>query len=193
MRNFVKSLALGAALFAAPLSASAAETYTFDPHHTSVIWSAVHFGASAPHGIFSNIEGELALDEAAPEKSTFKVTIPTDKVATGIEKFDGHLKSKDFFDVEKHPTATFVSTSVEKTGSKTAKVTGDLTLIGVTKPVVLDVTLNQIAPNPMNNKKTAGFSATTTIKRSEFGMNYAIPGVSDDVTLQIEAEANLKE
>ncbi len=192
MSKLLKSIALGAAIFAAPVfSAQAAETYKFDPHHTSVIWSAVHFGASAPHGIFSNIEGDLILDEAAPAKSSFKLTIPVDKIATGIEKFDEHLKSKDFFNTDKFPTATFVSKSVEVTGAKTAKVTGDLTLVGVTKPVVLDVTLNQIAPNPMNQKKTAGFSATTTIKRSEFGINYAIPGVSDDVKLQIEAEANL--
>lgn len=193
MSNLFKSLILGAAIVAAPFAANAAESYKFDPHHTSVIWSAVHFGHSSPHGIFSNIEGELTLDEAAPAKSSFKVTIPTDKIATGIPKFDDHLKGADFFNVEKFPTATFVSKSVDVTGDKTAKVTGDLTLVGVTKPVTLDVTLNQIAPNPMSGKKTAGFSATTTIKRSEFGINYAIPGVSDDVKLQIEAEANIAE
>ncbi len=88
------------------------------------------------------------------------------------------------------PTAKFVSTKIEKTGDKTAKVTGDLTLVGVTKPVTLEVTFNEKKPNPMSKKESVGFSATTVIKRSEFGINYAVPNVSDDVELQIEAEAN---
>lgn len=183
-------LALTTALGLSSLPAQAADTYTFDPHHTSVIWSAGHNGHSSPHGIFSNIEGTLTLDEAAPENSKLDVTVPVTMVATGIAKFDEHLKSKDLFNVAQFPDAKFVSTKVEKTGDKTAKVTGDLTLLGVTKPVTLDVTLNQIAPNPMNKKQTAGFSATGIIKRSDFGMNYAIPNVSDEVKIQIEAEAN---
>lgn len=186
--RFIRVLALSAALgFTAP--AYAADTYSFDPHHTSVIWSATHFGKSAPHGIFSNIEGTLVLDEAAPEKSTVEVKIPTGMIATGIAKFDDHLKGADFFNVGKFPDATFKSTKVEKTGDKTAKVTGDLTILGVTKPAVLDVTFNDKGPNPMNNKETVGFSATTTIKRSEWGINYALPHVSDDIPLTIEAEA----
>jgi polyisoprenoid-binding protein YceI len=187
--KLIRVLALGAALSFGAAPAFAADTYTFDPTHTSVIWSATHFGKSAPHGIFSNIEGTLTLDEAAPEKSAFDVKIPTGMIATGIAKFDEHLKSPDFFNVEKFPEATFKSTKVEKTGDKTAKVTGDLTLVGVTKPVVLDVTFNDKGPNPMNNKETVGFSATTTIKRSDFGIKYALPHVSDDVPLIIEAEA----
>ncbi len=188
-----KTLTLAAATallaFTAPSASFAADSYKFDPNHTSVIWNATHFGASKPHGIFSQIEGTLTLDQADPAKSSLNVTIPTDKIATGIPKFDEHLKSKDFFNVTEHPTATFVSKKVEVTGKDTAKVTGDLTLVGVTKPVTLDVKLNQIAPNPMNKKETAGFSATTKIKRSEFGIKYAIPGVSDEVDLVIEAEA----
>lgn len=188
--NFGRMLALTALIGFAPLSAHAADNYTLDPHHTSVIWSATHFGYSAPHGIFSNIEGKLVLDEKTPANSTVNVTIPTGMVATGIAKFDEHLKSKDFFNVAEHPKATFVSKKVEKTGDKTAKVTGDLTILGVTKPATLDVTFNHKGPHPMNQKETVGFSATTTIKRSEFGINYAIPGVSDEVKLQIEAEAS---
>lgn len=186
--RFLGIFALGAAIaFSAP--AYAADTYSFDPTHTSVIWSAVHFGKSSPHGIFSNIEGTLVVDEAAPEKSTVDVKIPTGMIATGIETFDNHLKSADFFNVEKFPAATFKSTRVEKTGDKTARVTGDLTLLGVTRPAVLDVTFNDKGVNPMNNKETIGFSATTTIKRSEWGINYALPHVSDDIPLTIEAEA----
>lgn len=176
--------------FLGPVTAKAAETYTLDPTHTTVVWSAEHFGYSKPHGLFPMVEGTLVLDEAAPDKSSVNVTVDTGKIVTGNEKFDGHLKSKDFFDVEKFPKATFVSKKVEKTGDKTAKVTGDLTLLGVTKPLTLDVTYNKSAPNPMSGKPTVGFSATGTIKRSEYGLKYAIPGVSDDVAIVIEAEAN---
>lgn len=190
IRNFAGLMAVTALLsFPLATSSQAAETYKFDPTHTSVIWQAGHLGFSVPHGIFSQIEGTLVLDEAAPAKSTVNVTVNTANVVTGIPKFDDHLKNQDFFNVEKHPTATFVSKKVEVTGEKTAKVTGDLTLVGVTKPVTLDVTFNQKGPNPYSKKETVGFSATGTIKRSEFGINYALPGVTDDVKIQIEAEA----
>lgn len=190
-RKFMTALAASALLLgAAPLtSVQAADTYNFDPAHTSVIWKAGHMGYSFPHGIFSNIEGTLVLDEAALENSKVDVTIPTGLVATGIEKFDGHLKNQDFFDVEKHPSAKFVSTKVEKTGDKTAKLTGDLTILGVTKPVTMDVTFNHKGEHPYAKKQAVGFSATTTIKRSEWGINYGIPHIPDDVPLQIEAEA----
>ncbi len=188
--KFMALLAATAILGLSPLSAHAADTYKMDPNHTSVIWNANHFGHSNPYGIFSNIEGTLTLDEAAPENSKVEVTVPVDKIATGITKFDDHLKGKDFFNVGEFATAKFVSTKVEKTGDKTAKVTGDLTLLGITKPLTLDVTLNQKSPNPMNKKETVGFSATGVIKRSEYGMKYALPNVSDDVKIQIEAEAN---
>jgi len=189
-RAFIPALAVAAVIGLSPLSAhAAAETYAMDTTHTSVIWNVGHMGFSFPHGIFSNIEGTLTLDEAVPENSKVDVTIPMNLLATGIAKFDDHLKNKDFFDVEKHPTAKFVSTKVEKTGDKTAKVTGDLTMLGVTKPAVLDVTLNKIGEHPFSKKKAVGFSATTKIKRSDWGVNYGIPNVPDEVELQIEAEA----
>jgi polyisoprenoid-binding protein YceI len=190
MKNrFIRALPL-IALLAIPNKAQAADTYTFDPSHTSVIWKVAHMGFSAPHGIFSNIEGTLLFDEADVSKSKVDVVVKTDGISTGIKKFDDHLKNADFFDVEKFPEAKFVSTQVKKTGKKTGKVTGDLTLNGVTKPVTLDVTFNKKAPHPMNQKPTVGFSATGVIKRSEFGIKYALPAVGDDVTIQIEAEAN---
>jgi polyisoprenoid-binding protein YceI len=105
------------------------------------------------------------------------------------EKWDTHLKSPDFFNVEKFPTMTFKSTKIEKTGEKTGKITGDLTLLGVTKPVTLDVTFNNAAKHPMADEYHAGFTAEGTIKRSAFGMNFGVPMVGDDVKIHINVEA----
>ena len=189
--NFIRSL-MAAALLSLPfaLPANAAETYKLDPGHSTVIWDAVHFGFSKPHGLFPMVNGTLTLDEKTPVNSKVEATISTAAIVTGNAKFDEHLKSADFFNVAKFPEAKFVSDKVEVTGKDTAKVTGNLTLLGVTKPVTLDVKLNKKDVNPFTKQPTVGFSATTTIKRSEFGINYAIPGVSDDVTIQIESEAN---
>ncbi len=191
MKNTILKVLAVSAISLSALSAQAAETFTLDPSHTNVTWSANHLGFSNPSGKFAKVEGTVTLDEAKPANSKLNVTISTASIVTGIEKFDEHLKSKDFFNAEKFPVATFVSDKVEVTGKDTAKVHGNLTLLGVTKSEVLDVKLNKIGENPMSKKKTAGFSATTTIKRSEFGMGYGIPNVSDDVKIAIEAEATL--
>jgi len=175
-----------------PVAAQAADNYQLDPTHTNIVWRASHFGFSSPSGRFGIKEGTLSLDEATLEKSTINVTIDAASLVTGIDKFDDHLKSEDFLDTSKFPDATFKSTKVELAAGKNhATVTGDLTLHGVTKPVTLDVTLNKQGDHPMNQKKTVGFSATTTIKRSEFGIDKYAPGVSDEVVITIEAEASI--
>jgi len=175
--------------YASPVFA-AVENYTLDPSHTNIVWFANHFGFSNPSGKFATVEGKLALDEAKPANSKVNVTVSLASVLTGVPKLDDHLRSDAFFDVAKFPTATFASDKVDVVG-KTAKVHGNLTLHGVTKPVTLDVALNKIGDSPITKKKTAGFSATTVIKRSDFGINYALPGVADDVKLTIESEATL--
>lgn len=168
----------------------AAETYALDTNHTNIVWSINHFGFSNPSGKFTKVEGQLVLDEANPANSKVSMTLSPANILTGIDKLDEHLKSKDFFDVEQFPNATFVSTKVALTGKDTAKVTGTLTLHGISKPVTLDVKLNKIGVN-MFNKKTAGFSAFTTIKRSDFGINTYLPALGDDVKISIESEANI--
>ncbi len=180
-------IALFACLFS--LSAQAADSYSFDPSHTNILWHASHFGFSSPSGRFGIKEGTLTLDEAAPEKSSVSVVVDTTDLVTGIAKFDAHLKSADFLDVEKFPTAQFTSTKVEVTGKNTANVYGDFTLHGVTKPVVLQVTLNKMGEHPMSHKQAVGFSASTMIKRSEFGIDKYVPSISDEVQIAIEAEA----
>ncbi len=191
MKRFLLATA-AVVMLSLPAVAHAADSYQFDPMHTNIVWHASHFGFSSPSGHFGIKEGKLVLDEKSPDKSEVNVTIDASSLVTGFDKFDDHLKGEDFLDTAKFPEAVFKSTKVELSGdSKTAKVSGDFTLHGVTKPVVLDVTLNKMGEHPMNQKKTVGFSATTTIKRSEFGIEKYTPGVSDDVTISIEAEASV--
>ena len=185
----MKKLLAALILIATSVSAQAADKYVFDKPHTNVIWSANHFGYSEPFGYFTDIDGSLMIDEKAPENSSVTVTIKTDSLQTPVAKFTEHLKTKDFLDVATYPEAKFVSTKVELTGNNTAKVSGDLTLHGVTKPLVLDVKLNNIGVHPYTQKHTVGFAATANLKRSEYGIQFGIPGISDNVRLLIQTEA----
>jgi len=189
MKPIFKSV-IAASAFAlfASASAFAADVYKFDANHTSVTFQYTHFGFSHPSGKFMNAVGSVSLDKADPSKSSVEVSFDIAGVNTGVAQFDADLKSPAFFDAAKFPTATFKSTKVTPTGKDTAKVEGDLTIHGVTKPVTLDVKLNKIANNMMKNKEDAGFTATATIKRSDFGIGNLVPAVSDQVDLYIEAE-----
>ena len=189
----MKKLLLPIAFILFASSANAADTYTFDPHHTTVVWTANHFGFSNPSGKFSEIEGDLTLDEKNPSKSKVSVTVKMANLFTGYSNFDNHLKGADFFNIEKFTTATFASKKVTITGKNTAKIIGDLTLMNVTKSITLNAKLNKIAVSPITQKRTAGFTATALIKRSDFGINYAIPMVGDNIKLLIEAEAAVVE
>ena len=181
-------LQTAAALLLSSATASAADTFQFDPNHTSIWWHANHFGFSNPAGRFTIQSGDVMLDQANPAMSKVDVVIDVNSLVTGIDKFNTHIKSPDFLDAAKFPTATFRSTKVDVTGKDTAKVTGDLTLHGVTKPETLDVKLNKIGQHPMTQKEAAGFTASAVIKRSDFGVTKYIPGVSDDIRIDIEAE-----
>lgn len=180
-----------AVLFAA--SANAAETYKFDSSHTNINWTANHFGFSNPSGKFFESNGTVTLDEKNPQNSSVEITIKTESLTTGLSKFDSHLKGEDFLNVKKYPTAKFVSKSVTLLGKNKAKVKGEFTLLGTTKPLTLDVKLNKIGINPFTQRKTAGFSASATLNRAEYGIIYGLPGVSDAVKISIEAEAVLEE
>jgi polyisoprenoid-binding protein YceI len=184
-----RRFALASALaLAAP--AAFAGTYTLDPGHTQVVFSWNHFGYSNPTAQFGKIDGTLEFDAASPTKSSVKVTIPLASVNSNVEKLDEHLQAADFFDSAKYPDAVFRSTKVEKgAGENHLKVTGDLSLHGVTKPIVLDVTVNKVGEHPMRKAPAAGFDATATIKRSDFGITKYVPMVSDDIKLHITSEA----
>jgi len=172
----------------------AAGTYAADVNHTQVVWEVDHFGFSKYSGIFGDVTGTLVLDPANPAASKVEVTIPVAKVTTANAALTGHLLREgkdggkpDFFGPAP-ADAKFVSTKVvlDDDGDE-AKVTGNLTLNGVTKPVTLDVDFHGAGDNPYNKKATVGFTAETTIKRSDFGIAFGIPAVSDAVELEIHA------
>ena len=177
------ALATSAPAFAAPVS------YEVDARHTQVLFTYSHFGLSNITGHFGGVTGKIAFDADNPAASSLNVTIPIDTVSTGVAELDEHLESPDFFDAAKYPTATFASTAVTAAGDGKWKVAGDLTMHGVTRPVQLDVTTNFIGPHPRSKAPVAGFDATTTIKRSEFGIDRMIPGVPDEVRIRITLEA----
>lgn len=169
--------------FAAPVS------YKIDPAHTAVAFIVNHVGFSNVIGRFNTVDGDVTFDKDAVEKSVVNVTIDTTSVDTNHAKRDEHLRSPDFFNAKEFPKMTFKSTKIEKTGDKTGKLHGDLTMLGVTKPVVLDVTFNKDGVSPASKLETAGFSARGTVKRTEFGMKYGAPAIGDDIQLLIEVEA----
>ena len=171
------------------LATAAPQTYTLDPSHSQVLFSYNHLGFSTTYGMFSGFEGTVTLDEEDPSASSIDVTIPVDSMITGWDARNGHFLSPDFFNVADAPLATFTTTSVEPTGDMTANITGDITINGVTKELTLEATVNKIGPNPVDQKQTAGVSATGTVLRSDFNLGAFAPAVSDEVELIIEIEA----
>ena len=185
-----KRLTLAAALAAASFAATAAPVaYKMDANHTSVVASWSHFGFSNPIANFGQVDGVINYDPQNVGQSSVNVTIPLAGLDTRVAKFDEHLRSADFFDAAKFPTITFKSTRVEAAGDRKLRVFGDLTIKGITKPAVLDVTINKIGEQPMAKRPAAGFDATTVIKRSDFGVDKYAPNVSDNVTIRITTEA----
>jgi polyisoprenoid-binding protein YceI len=183
------ALLLAGTVFAAPGGASGATTYKIDPNHTNVVAGWNHFGFSHPTASFNQVDGVIVYDAANVAKSSVKVTIPLSGLDTGVADLDEHLRSGDFFDAEKYPTITFTSTRTEAAGENKLRVSGDLTVHGVTRPVVLDVTLNKSGEHPLGKRAAIGFDASTTIKRSEFNVAKFVPNVSDEITIRITTEA----
>ncbi|MDQ3056321.1 MAG: YceI family protein [Pseudomonadota bacterium] len=186
----MKRLILATAFALASLSAIAAPViYTLDPNHTLVLASWNHFGFSNPVANFGQADGKIVYDTANVGASSVQVTLPLAGLNSFVPKFDQHLRSADFFEAAKYPNVTFKSTKVEAAGKGKLKVTGNLTIKDKTRPVVLDVRLNKAAAHPMSKQATIGFDATTTLKRSDFGVGMYAPNVSDEVTLRITTEA----
>jgi polyisoprenoid-binding protein YceI len=195
MRNAFRALALAVALSFASAVQAAPTTYTIDNSHSNVGFSVRHIFSKVP-GSFSKFSGAIVYDPAKPAESSVKAEIDASTINTRQEKRDGHLKTEDFFFVEKYPTITFESTKVTPAGEGKLQVEGNLTMRGVTKPVVLDVTVLGAAQN--EKEAVAGFEAVTKVNRKDFGINWnrALDQggmlLGDEVEIRLDVEAKWK-
>jgi polyisoprenoid-binding protein YceI len=189
----IVALTLHVAAARAEPAAQPAGTYKMDPAHSSLTWKVNHFGLSNYTARFSRFDAILDIDPATPESAKVLVTVDptsirTDYPFTESRDFDKELGDEKFFNAKKFSQITFSSTGVERTGATTARVTGDLTMLGVTKPLTIEVTLNGAKPHPTAGVPALGFSGIAKLKRSDFNMTFMLPLVGDEVTLLIEAE-----
>jgi len=185
----MKKLIIITALACLPLKAVLAADYSIDPGHTYVSFAINHLGFSTMRGKFDRQSGSMQFDPAA-KKASVMIEIDATSIDTGHDKRDAHLQSPDFLNAVENPTITFKSTAVTWNGDKLASVTGDLTILGVSKPVTLTVVAMKCATHPFNKKDTCGFDATGSIKRSDYGVNYGLPAIGEVLDLQIEVEAS---
>ena len=176
----------------APLTASAWDVpsgeYGLDKTHGYITFSYSHLGFSNPHVGFDSFEVSLDADADDPAASKVKVLIDAASINSRVEVFDEHLNGENFFDTATHSEITFASNSITATGENTFDIAGDLTIKGITKPVTLKATINKAADHPMRGVPTIGVTATTEVLRSEWGLAYAVPAVSDEVTIFIDVE-----
>lgn len=193
MQKFIRPLC-AATLLALPFSVSAdlsdvpSGEYTLDSSHGYVTFTYNHLGFSNPRVGFNRFDTKLKLDSSNPERSTVEVTIEASSIDSRVAEFNEHLNGSDFFNTAEYPTITFKSTKVEATGENTFNVTGDLTILGTTKPVTLATTINGAGNHPLRNVPTVGVSASAKLIRSQWGLDAYVPAVSDEVELSIEVE-----
>jgi polyisoprenoid-binding protein YceI len=185
----IRHLILAASLAAAALPLHAT-TYTLEPNYTQGVFRWNHLGFSSPAAQFAQGAGTLEFDRADPARSTVEVTIPLSSLSTGVPDLDEDFRSPSFFDTAHFPIATFKSTKVEKGATmERLKVTGELSLHGVTRPVTLEVTIVKIGTNARTGVPTIGFDAMTTLKRSDFGLGKYVPQVSDAIQMHLTVQA----
>ncbi|NRB18937.1 MAG: polyisoprenoid-binding protein [Rhodobacteraceae bacterium] len=182
-------LAAALATVAATAAVATPEKYVLDSSHSQILFSYNHLGFSTTWGLFSGFEGDVMFDQENPAASSVTVSMPTKSMFTGWEERFGHFMSQDFFGAKDGDLISFTSTGIEVTGDGTAQITGDLTINGTTKPVVLDAILNQSGDHPMAGKPWAGFDASATVLRSDFNLGKFAPFVSDEVQIKISIEA----
>nr|WP_237440486.1 YceI family protein [Alcanivorax sp. DP30] len=182
-------LAAAALLISSMAFAEPAGTYQFDKKgaHQFVMFKISHLGYSWLYGRFNDFNGSFTVDADNPENSTVEATIQTASVDSNHAERDKHLRSDDFLDVDKYPTATFKSTSIEQTGDDTAKITGDFTLHGVTKPVTLDAKMIGYGDDPWGGYRM-GLEASTSLKLADFGITKDLGPASETVEIIISVE-----
>ncbi|MDC4428550.1 YceI family protein [Acinetobacter baumannii] len=186
----LKTLSFGLAVaLASTVTLAAPVDYKIDPTHTATVFSWNHFGFSTPSANFSDIQGVIKVDNAKPANSSVNVTIPLSSVNTNVPALDKEFQEEAWFNAAKYPNIIFKSTKVETKDKKHFKITGDLTVKGITKPVVLDAVLNKQGEHPMAKVPAIGFNATTSFNRSDFGLGNYVPNVGDKITVNITTEA----
>ena len=181
------TLALAIALLPGALLA-APESYTIDPRHTFPRWAVSHHGFSIHRGQFNKTSGKLVMDWTA-KTGRIDIELETASIGTGDPEFDKVLRAPPWFDTDKHPRMTFRSTSMRFEQDAPVSVTGELTLLGVTRPITLRVSNVKCGNHPVSKKGLCGAEVTGSIKRSEFGMKTSLPSIGDDVQLTIQFEA----
>lgn len=189
MRHFFMTVVLS---IAASTAYAEMARYELDPEHTTVYFTVDHIGYAKTLGVFTEISGAFDYDASSQELGAVSVAINADSVETFNRARDRHVKNSDFLHVSRHPQITFVANGGSATSATSGTVTGELTILGQTQPVTLDVTLNKSAPYPFGHQREVlGLSMTTSIQRSAFGMNYGvgIGLVGDEVLINIETEA----
>ncbi|WP_151723307.1 YceI family protein [Acinetobacter junii] len=185
-----KTLSLGLAVaIASSVTLAAPVDYKIDPTHTATVFSWNHFGFSTPSANFTDIQGVIKVDNAKPSNSSVDVIIPISSVNTNVPALDKEFQEEAWFNAAIYPNITFKSTKVETKDKKHFKITGNLTVKGVTKPVVLDAVLNKQGEHPMAKVPAIGFNATTSFDRSAFGIGNYVPNVGDKITVNITTEA----
>jgi polyisoprenoid-binding protein YceI len=179
---------LAAALLALASVSAFAQTYNIEPGHTYPSFEADHMGISVLRGKFTKTSGKIVLDRAA-KTGTVDIVVDTSSIDFGHAKLNEHAKSKDMFNVEQFPTATYKGTSIKFDGDRPVAVQGEFTLLGVTKPLTLTINKFKCIQHPMLKREVCGADASAEFKRTDFGLNYGTPMFSPDVKLAIEVEA----
>jgi polyisoprenoid-binding protein YceI len=184
----LKALLMMIIICLSPATTFAADKYEFDKAHTNILFYVNHLGFSDMVGRFTDYDGSFTFDEKNPEDSTAEIKLKPAGIRTSSEQLDSKLQGEDFFKSDQFPEIKFVSNKIKVTGSNSGELHGSLTMLGVTKPLVLTVHFNKAGYHPINGRYVAGFTASATVKRSEFGMKSYLPMVGDEVRIEVQAE-----
>lgn len=188
IKHLTRWLSMATALGVLWTLPASAQTYQVDPVHTSLVFRVKHMNTAYVYGRFNQVTGTVVLDESNPARSSVNIEVDANSVYTGNEQRDNHLRSPDFLSTRQYSTIRFTSTEVRRVNSNTVQVKGNLTMRGVTRPITAEVTLTGKGKNTQGGE-VIGFETTFTIRRSEFGIRYGLPGLGDDVRVILSVEA----
>lgn len=180
----IKKVVVAFVMSMIPATGLLADSYTIDPAHTFPHLAVNHLELSTIYARFNNTSGKLEMDRAA-QTGSVEITIDASSIDSAHEKRDEHLRSPDFLNVAEYPEITFKSTGVTYSGDVVSSVDGEITILGVTKPITLTVTSMNCGVNPFSKKDSCGFDASATLKRTDFGMNYGVGAIGEELQLML--------